>query len=214
MSLIRSEHLNDQAVQSTKDEMTTAERALEEARSRLEKRERMQYHEEQIWSDTIRRNSTWVTFGLMGVNILLLLSTMVLIEPWRRRRIVREIREALEANRVADEVTPAVEEIVDVGEPEPVLAEVVSVSEVLLEEAAVQSVAALSEIIPVEEPQKASLAEGKASILDSLKLHVADLFSERQVSVRKVDISTIVIEGAAVGATVAAGILLILLRPR
>jgi sensitive to high expression protein 9 len=97
MSLIRSEHINDQAIRQAKESVEAAEAALEEARTRLEKRERAQYHEEQIWSDTIRRNSTWVTFGLMGVNIFLLLLSLAILEPWRRKRMVREIKSALEA---------------------------------------------------------------------------------------------------------------------
>ncbi|KAF2473991.1 uncharacterized protein BDR25DRAFT_302040 [Lindgomyces ingoldianus] len=103
MQLIRSEHVNDQAVQAAKDKVFEVEAALEEARTRLEKRERAQYHEEQIWSDTIRRNSTWVTFGLMGFNIFLLLASLVVIEPWRRRRLVREVKAALEAQRTVFE---------------------------------------------------------------------------------------------------------------
>ncbi|KAF2031462.1 hypothetical protein EK21DRAFT_110833 [Setomelanomma holmii] len=106
MSLIRSEHINDQAIKQAKDRVISAEAALEEARTQLEKRERAQYHEEQIWSDTIRRNSTWVTFGLMGVNILLLLLSLAILEPWRRRRMVREIKSALEAQNVAREAAP------------------------------------------------------------------------------------------------------------
>lgn len=109
MSLIRSEHVNDQAVREAKEAVTAAENALEEARSQLEKRERAQYHEEQIWSDTIRRNSTWVTFGLMGFNIFLLLASLVVIEPWRRRRMVREIKTTLEAHKGAVEPTAATE---------------------------------------------------------------------------------------------------------
>ncbi|KAF1928038.1 uncharacterized protein M421DRAFT_63906 [Didymella exigua CBS 183.55] len=111
MSLIRSEHLNDKAVREAKEAVDAAENALEEARSYLEKRERAQYHEEQIWSDTIRRNSTWVTFGLMGVNIFLLLLSLLILEPWRRRRMVREIKSALEAQQATAEAalvpTPA-----------------------------------------------------------------------------------------------------------
>ncbi|KAF2631079.1 hypothetical protein BU25DRAFT_455410 [Macroventuria anomochaeta] len=107
MSLIRSEHINDKAVREAKEAVEAAENALEEARSYLEKRERAQYHEEQIWSDTIRRNSTWVTFGLMGVNIFLLLLSLLILEPWRRRRMVREIKTALEAQKVTAEAAPA-----------------------------------------------------------------------------------------------------------
>jgi sensitive to high expression protein 9 len=105
MALIRSEHINDQAVNRAKEAVQEAENALEEARSHLEKRERAQYHEEQIWSDTIRRNSTWVTFGLMGLNIFLLLASLVAIEPWRRSKMVKEIRRALDAQKTAMEST-------------------------------------------------------------------------------------------------------------
>jgi sensitive to high expression protein 9 len=105
MALIRSEHINDQAVNRAKEAVQEAENALEEARSHLEKRERAQYHEEQIWSDTIRRNSTWVTFGLMGLNIFLLLASLVAIEPWRRSKMVKEIRRALDAQKTAMENT-------------------------------------------------------------------------------------------------------------
>ncbi|OAL54461.1 hypothetical protein IQ07DRAFT_639976 [Pyrenochaeta sp. DS3sAY3a] len=113
MALIRSEHVNDQAVREAKESVANAETALEEARTQLEKRERAQYHEEQIWSDTIRRNSTWVTFGLMGVNIFLLLLSLAILEPWRRRRMVREIKNALEAHKVAIGSAPAVAAAVD-----------------------------------------------------------------------------------------------------
>ncbi|KAF2708956.1 hypothetical protein K504DRAFT_491584 [Pleomassaria siparia CBS 279.74] len=106
MSLIRSEHVNDQAVREAKEAVHNAEAALEEARSHLEKRERAQYHEEQIWSDTIRRNSTWVTFGLMGLNIFLLLASLVAIEPWRRSKMVNEIKRTLDAQRPAS-IEPA-----------------------------------------------------------------------------------------------------------
>jgi sensitive to high expression protein 9, mitochondrial len=111
MSLIRSEHVNDQAVREAKDAVLAAETSLEEARSQLEKRERAQYHEEQIWSDTIRRNSTWVTFGLMGFNIFLLLASLVVFEPWRRRRMVREIKTALEAQKPNVEPTSTLRSI-------------------------------------------------------------------------------------------------------
>jgi sensitive to high expression protein 9 len=106
MSLIRSEHINDQAIRVAKESVISAEAALEESRTQLEKRERAQYHEEQIWSDTIRRNSTWVTFVLMGVNIFLLLLSLAILEPWRRRRMVREIKDVLETQRPALSAAP------------------------------------------------------------------------------------------------------------
>jgi hypothetical protein len=51
------------------------------------------YHEEQIWSDKIRRASTWGTFALMGVNVVLFIVVQVGLEPWRRKRLVRGFEE-------------------------------------------------------------------------------------------------------------------------
>ncbi|CRK48885.1 hypothetical protein BN1723_008243 [Verticillium longisporum] len=44
-----------------------------------------------IWSDRIRRASTWGTWGLMGVNVLLFIVLQLFAEPWRRRRLVRAV---------------------------------------------------------------------------------------------------------------------------
>jgi len=51
------------------------------------------YHEEQIWSDKIRRTSTWGTFLLMGMNIVLFLIFQLLLEPWKRRRLTRSFED-------------------------------------------------------------------------------------------------------------------------
>ncbi|EFX05731.1 mitochondrion biogenesis protein [Grosmannia clavigera kw1407] len=52
------------------------------------------YHEEQVWSDRIRRQSTWGTWGLMMVNVLLFIVLQFFAEPWRRSRLMRSIAEA------------------------------------------------------------------------------------------------------------------------
>ncbi|MBE7181700.1 MAG: hypothetical protein INR71_10930, partial [Terriglobus roseus] len=54
------------------------------------------YHEEQVWSDKIRQMSTWGTWGLMGLNVLLFVVFQIMIEPWRRRRLVRGFEEKVE----------------------------------------------------------------------------------------------------------------------
>ncbi|KIW01933.1 uncharacterized protein PV09_06772 [Verruconis gallopava] len=220
MSLIRSEHLNDQAVQSAKDRVADAEAALAAARNKLEKMERMQYHEEQIWSDTIRRNSTWVTFGLMGVNILLLLVTMGVVEPWRRKRMVREIKAALEESRT---LPPAATLAQPSANDEPGVAEVVEddshhesePNPMPIEVEAATGFVATSTVGPAE-PVLDTTAPGDLEPLapqTSIKEKVVDLFSERNITVRMVDMSTVALEGAVVGALITA-ILLGLLRPR
>ncbi|KAF2143676.1 uncharacterized protein K452DRAFT_317141 [Aplosporella prunicola CBS 121167] len=289
MALIRSEHLNEQAVRQAKDKVESAERALEEARAQLEKRERDQYHEEQIWSDTIRRNSTWVTFGLMGVNILLLLSQLVVFEPWRRRRLVKEIKTVLDERTMTPSAAtvpagvaaaaPAEIAPVDVpsepvctadesaqpgpaereGEPsepaiESAIDSVVEPAGVPLEEATATAAAAAAAQPPAGEPEGTTAAENLVTadlsgpepsiplpapapaspapdadyapkpssglafppapprpapasprerieyFADDCKRYARDLFSERAVSVRRVDVTTVALQGAAAGA--------------
>lgn len=248
MSLIRSEHVNDQAVREAKDAVAAAENGLEEARSQLERRERAQYHEEQIWSDTIRRNSTWVTFGLMGFNILLLLTSLILIEPWRRRRIVREIKTALEAQRTAvepaapatalqaleAEIEKVIEPIEAVAENAPVMqsptaapttesevappVEVKSVQEAVPETTTSPQVPGAAPLTPEEiMPQEAINIEAEVkadatptSWRDNVIWVAKDIFSERTISIRRVDYTTAVLQGAAAGAVVCAAIIAML----
>ena len=221
MSLIRSEHLNDQAVQSAKDAVTAAEQSLDEARNKMEKMERMQYHEEQIWSDTIRRNSTWVTFGLMGVNILLLLVTMGVVEPWRRKRMVREIKAAMEEKITVPAPVTTTAAIPIAAEP----IEIPSTQQTVKEEEVKQDIDQVVEpvAVPLETVEEIPAAENASpsatnisaptTKLRDLEATVTDLFSERIVSLRQKDVSTIALEGAAAGALLTA-ILMALLRPR
>ena len=111
-SLYRSDHANEQAEQRAHDELGAHEKAAEEASNALAKSILARYHEEQIWSDKIRQMSTWGTWGLMGVNILLFLVFQVAVEPWRRKRLVKgfeeKVKEAIvERERVDGHSQPA-----------------------------------------------------------------------------------------------------------
>lgn len=114
MSLIRSEHANDSTAIEARKDVEEKEKGLEDARQVLEKMERRMYHEEQVWSDTIRRNSTWVTAGLMGLNIALLLVNIVVVEPWRRQMLVREVKSMANdaATKVQTSGVPGTSEVV------------------------------------------------------------------------------------------------------
>jgi sensitive to high expression protein 9 len=233
MSIIRSEHANDQAVQAAKDTVSAAEKSLEEARTRLEKRERMQYHEEQVWSDTIRRNSTWVTFGLMGVNIILLLASLVIFEPWRRRRMVKEIRAALEEHKPIMSVMPGIEKETD-GPVEPVQPVAVALESIpgpppqAPEDSTVTAAISSQPEVPITEDINAvssteieKLLEKESSLVgtsewsfEGLKHNIQQLFSEQQVVVRRVDVTTVVLEGAAAGAAVVGFVGFLILRSR
>lgn len=238
MSLVRSEHTNEQAVQAAKDGLNAAEKDLESTRSLLERQERKQYHEEQIWSDTIRRNSTWVTFGLMGVNIVLLLAQIGIFEPYRRHKIVREVKEALNERAVALPISPEVQRQVDevvepggvplealeetattqqphvlVPEPRPAAiageqpSQAPPTAGIVLVEDTAESLAPST--LPSQHPKPSTWSEEWEAYKQSLQ----DLFSERLIQVKKVDITTTALQGAATGVA-AMGLLFVLWRPK
>ncbi|KAI4188094.1 MAG: hypothetical protein L6R41_002345, partial [Letrouitia leprolyta] len=101
--LYRSDHENELQETQAHATLIQAEKEAEDAGARLSESILKRYHEEQIWSDKIRRMSTWGTWGLMGVNVLLFLVFQLGLEPWRRGRLVRgfeeKVREALEEGR-------------------------------------------------------------------------------------------------------------------
>ncbi|KAH9820876.1 hypothetical protein Tdes44962_MAKER05067 [Teratosphaeria destructans] len=243
MSLVRSEHEHDSAVQAAKDSLAATERQLEEARSLLERLERKQYHEEQIWSDTIRRNSTWVTFGLMGVNMILLLAQILVFEPYRRRKIVKEVKAALDEKTVSmpiKEIERQVDEVVepssgnsevlaDVPAPEPVKEQM---SDAMLSEKADDGVGkdalAASEVLPEESLDVADVVVPKvaapeasaapasfvsANTFDAYQAAFYDLFSERLIQVKKIELTNVALQGAATGVA-AMGLLFLLCRPK
>ena len=96
-ALYRSDHTNEVAESTAQANLVAAERAAEEAANQLSSSILKRYHEEQIWSDKIRRMSTWGTWGLMGVNVLLFLVFQWALEPWRRGRLVRGFEEKVKA---------------------------------------------------------------------------------------------------------------------
>ncbi|KAK6600562.1 She9/Mdm33 family protein [Botrytis cinerea] len=91
--LYRMDHTNEQAVQEAATRLADAEREAEKAAGELSSSILSRYHEEQIWSDKIRRM----------INVLLFLVFQFGFEPWRRRRLVAgfedKVREALEKQK-------------------------------------------------------------------------------------------------------------------
>lgn len=95
-NLYRSDHANEQDELKTQKEVADAEARYEEASTKLGRAILARYHEEQVWSDKIRQMSTWGTWGLMGLNVVLFVVFQILVEPWRRRRLVRGFEEKVE----------------------------------------------------------------------------------------------------------------------
>ncbi|KAF3912291.1 hypothetical protein AA313_de0203975 [Arthrobotrys entomopaga] len=103
-SLYRSDHANEQDEIQAQNRLTEVEKEVESASGLLSKSILTRYHEEQVWSDKIRRASTWGTWMLMGVNLLLFVVVQLGLEPWKRRRLVNnfeeKVRGMLEENKI------------------------------------------------------------------------------------------------------------------
>ena len=163
----------------------------------------------------------------MGVNVLLFLIFQIGVEPWRRKRLVKgfedKVMEALERETNAGSTvtekmevrdTPIVSESAVEGTqvppsstetlPEPPVA--VAVQEDLPPDTEVQEVHATI-------GATASSPKKSVSIWRNCTERIGDMFSEREIIVRRVDLTTAVIEGAAAGVTFV-GVLVWLLRPK
>ena len=222
-ALYRSDHANEQAETAAQENLANVEREAEEASARLSSCILARYHEEQIWSDKIRRMSTWGTWGLMGVNILLFLVFQIGVEPWRRKRLVKgfeeKVMEALEREGSTTGVAPIDE--VAIQDPASVGVEDDAIPKSATEEP-VGEVFLPLERVPVS---ASNVAEGQPitssetpsakplSRLESIRGAFQDMFSKRQITVRRVDLTTAMLEGTAAGLAFA-GVLVLVLRPR
>jgi sensitive to high expression protein 9 len=243
-SLYRSDHGNEHAVQEAAQKLADTERAGEQAASKLNSSILARYHEEQIWSDKIRRMSTWGTWGLMGVNVLLFLVFQFGFEPWRRARLVRgfeeKVQEALQRekeswmshrheNAVLREKALAVVVAAGVEESEAreekASGPVVEALAASIEKDAEESTAEAAVLSPVEAVQPVYTPQlisaewsrpetWKRGLLLPCKERFLDLFSERAVSLRMQDITIIALEGVAAGAATVGLIAMFILKPR
>lgn len=231
--LYRTDHELEQEVAAASEALTDAEHAEQALGQQLNAGILKRYHEEQIWSDRIRRASTWGTWGLMGVNVLLFLVLQFVAEPWKRKRLVRGVVEQEKAvlEGVAAELASLKATLAQRGEEEeaaPAVAPPVEDSalapppapeEVLaakIEEPAVQDeldreVASALEVLEKEVPEPRTWREFLADPA-LWQARLADLYSERRIDLRMRDASILALEGAAAGATVAGGLAILLLR--
>lgn len=230
-ALYRMDHSNEQAVSEAATRLADAEREAEHSASKLSSSILSRYHEEQIWSDKIRRMSTWGTWGLMGVNVLLFLIFQLGFEPWRRRRLVHgfeeKVREALEKEKAAAQMRHDGMEAV-----EPVsLDAVVAAGVDELQEEVINGAKTLEPAVDaVVACIKGQEGQEEDASLDSAELHVPaalmklraqrnswaaavqDLFSNRTVELRRQDITMIALESAATGAAIVTIIATIIFR--
>ncbi|KAI9894618.1 MAG: sensitivity to high expression protein she9 [Vezdaea aestivalis] len=188
--LYRSDHENEQEEAGRGKELAEAERMAEEVAERLSRDILARYHEEQIWSDKIRRMSTWGTWGLMGVNVLLFMVFQIAVEPWRRKRLVdgfdEKVKAALERS----------EQIQAKAEEKPP-------DTILLANPETERDFTIAGTAETDSNTMDDLAVPSPSVIERSKLALMDLFSDRSVSIRRIEITASVLEGVAAGALLA-----------
>ena len=196
--------------------VAVAERKAEEASTKLSASILARYHEEQIWSDKIRRMSTWGTWGLMGVNVLLFLVFQIGVEPWRRKRLVKgfeeKVLEALEkegqATNAATGAALAALQASHTGQSTRTVVDAVNpgldvidaVEEVVSAETGTEP-GAVPEALMVDMMKPPS--DRVPGMLEKYIQSIKDLFSERHITLRKLDLTTATLEGAFAGIALA-----------
>ncbi|KAL6236656.1 sensitive to high expression protein 9-like protein, mitochondrial [Aspergillus navahoensis] len=231
--LYRNDHTNEVAENETQEALSAAERESEEAAASLTKSILSRYHEEQVWSDKIRRMSTWGTWGLMGVNVLLFLVFQIAVEPWRRKRLVKgfeeKVLEAIEKEKILahTQPVPPVEFSADPEAPTPAPAITSPADNIISEESPGATAAAAIPTTTTEDQPLESTASGNLEsykppslqfppspmAVESWRQYVQYLLSESPVTVKQRDLSIIAATSAAAGAALM-GLVVALIRSR
>ncbi|RCK54823.1 Sensitive to high expression protein 9, mitochondrial [Candida viswanathii] len=86
--LYRNDHENERMEEEAEKKLDESESKVDAVQLKLTQLILTRYHEEQIWSDKIRRSSTWGTWVLMGLNVLLFVVATFIVEPWKRNKLV------------------------------------------------------------------------------------------------------------------------------
>ncbi|KAK9480350.1 Mdm33 family-domain-containing protein [Lipomyces japonicus] len=128
-ALYRSDHANEQAEEQAHARLTKSEHLADDTQAQLGRAILARYHEEQIWSDKIRRASTYGTWFLMGFNVLLFIVVQLGLEPWKRRRLVSSFEEkvhdmvgedkTLSPNEIQALIRSTIAELGSTSEPVP-----------------------------------------------------------------------------------------------
>lgn len=95
-SLVRQDHLYEQAELRAKEVAAQTEEGVDREFTELMRVILNRYHEEQVWSDKIRSASTYGSLTVLGLNMLVFILAIVIVEPWKRRRLAATFEKKLE----------------------------------------------------------------------------------------------------------------------
>lgn len=214
--LYRTDHVLEGEVTRAQEALTEAEAEEQSLSQRLNAGILKRYHEEQIWSDRIRRASTWGTWGLMGMNFLTFLILQFVAEPWKRKRLVKgvvaeeekaldEIRGELEAIKAS--LLRSQETILDTPEGDAPIADTNTPTTITDAETDtdIATPGSASEPLSPAPPPSRTWKEF-ASDPTLWRLQIEDLWSDRRLDLRMKDASLVALEGALAGAAIAGSI--------
>ncbi|KAH0526821.1 hypothetical protein TsFJ059_010101 [Trichoderma semiorbis] len=206
--LYRTDHVLEGEVVTAQENLTEAESDEQKLSQKLSAGILKRYHEEQIWSDRIRRASTWGTWGLMGMNFVLFVVLQFVAEPWKRKRLVKGV--VAEEKRVLDEVQT---ELAVIKANLDQVAAAAEVDRVKAREKEAQKLLSLTKIRAVWQTTMSAVwirsFQDLKDLLSRWKALITDLevwragfeylISERQVDMRMRDASALVLEGLITG---------------
>ncbi|KII86805.1 hypothetical protein PLICRDRAFT_70227, partial [Plicaturopsis crispa FD-325 SS-3] len=95
-TLVRQDHLYEQAEAQAKANVTHSEESVEREFSELMRAILERYHEEQIWSDKIRSASTYGSLMVLGLNMVVFVLAVVVVEPWKRKKLAATFERKVE----------------------------------------------------------------------------------------------------------------------
>lgn len=95
-SLVRSDHSFEQEEARTKARVAEMEDVVDREFSELMRVILARYHEEQVWSDKIRSASTYGSLAVLGVNLVVFIMAIIVVEPWKRKKLAQTFEKKVE----------------------------------------------------------------------------------------------------------------------
>ncbi|KAF8517373.1 Mdm33 family-domain-containing protein [Hysterangium stoloniferum] len=95
-ALVKEDHLYEQEEARAKALVAETEAAVEARFNELLHSILKRYHEEQVWSDKIRSVSTYGSLLALGVNIVVFILAIIVVEPWKRKRLAETFEKRIE----------------------------------------------------------------------------------------------------------------------
>jgi len=101
--LVRQDNSYEQEETQAKIRVNEMDNTVDREFSQLMRSILARYHEEQVWSDKIRSASTYGSLAALGLNMLVFILAIVVVEPWKRQRLAQTFEKKVEELSQANE---------------------------------------------------------------------------------------------------------------